>query len=313
MNVLVTGASGFLGSHITRCLLREGHDVAVLLRPGASDWRISDCAGEVTVVRGSLELAGDLRPAVCAFEPQAVVHAAWTGTSPDDRSDALQERNVAYVDRVVSLAVTAGARTFVGLGSQAEYGRLDGRIDETKECRPATAYGRAKLAAYEHAADQCRLLGIRCAWLRLFTAYGPADQPGPLIPSVILGLLRHERMSLTEGRQLWDPLYVEDAARAVAAATEQTRCAGVFNLGLGETLSVRSTVERIRDLVDPSAELDFGAKRLNGSESSHLEADTSALSAVTGWSPQMSIAEGLGMTVSWFRRNAWRYPLAASS
>src|SRR5207237_10718042 len=102
----------------------------------------------------------------------------------------LQIGNLNHTIELLKVAIDCGARHFVGLGSQAEYGPCQGTIDESTSTHPTTLYGATKLSTF-HLTDQiCRLSRIRFAWLRLFSSYGPLDDPAWLIPSTILALLR---------------------------------------------------------------------------------------------------------------------------
>jgi nucleoside-diphosphate-sugar epimerase len=142
---------------------------------------------------------------------------------------------------------------------------------------------------------------MRFAWLRLFSAYGPMDDSGWMIPSLIQQLLRRERPLLTAGTQLWDYLYVADAARAIAQVALTPQASGMFNLGSGRPETIRSVAERIRDAIDPKLPLGLGEVPFRPDQVMHLEADIGRLRATTGWSPEIDLNEGLRRTIAWFR------------
>src|SRR5690606_19106744 len=162
---------------------------------------------------------------------EAVLHLGWAGVAGRSRDDASQVDNVRGAVALVELAREAGASTFVGLGSQAEYGPRQGRTAEDAPERPDTLYGVAKVPARTFAGPLCEAHGIRFAWLRLFSCYGPKDEPSCMVPSLIRALLRGDRPSLTAGEQIWDYLHVDDAARAVERVAEEPGASGIFNLG----------------------------------------------------------------------------------
>lgn len=302
MRVFVTGGGGFIGACVVEELLKHGHEVALLLRPGGDRWRIRAALDRVSVVEGNLDALEAVAADVADFGPDAVVHLAWRGVAGADRNRPEQLDNITRGRDLAALARRSGARAFVGVGSQAEYGPKNRRIDETAAPEPTTLYGVAKLAT-------CRALEImtaedemRFAWLRVFSTYGPRDDPRWLIPSMILKLLRREPVPLTKGEQRWDFLHVRDAARAiVAVATGEA--SGVFNLGSGEAPPLRQTIEALRDLVDPALPLGFGDVPYRPDQVMHLEADVGRLRREVHWSPSISLAEGLERTVEWFRCN----------
>ena len=124
--------------------------------------------------------------------------------------------------RLIEAAARYGASKFVGLGSQAEYGALEGRITETALPRPTTLYGASKLATYVLTSQLASQLEIEFAWMRVFSAYGPDDNPHWLIPSTIEQMLRGERPQLTAGRQYWDFLFIDDLAKAILEVARQS-------------------------------------------------------------------------------------------
>lgn len=306
MRVFVTGASGFVGAHLLRALAARDVETAALVRSDAP-WRLADVAGPWTPIRGDLADVPAWGSDLAAFRPDVVLHLAWEGVENHARNAPSQlGTNVTGTLALVEAAARAGAGAFVGLGSQAEYGRLEGRADETRATRPTTLYGTAKLAAGLASGIRAAEHGLRHVWLRLFSVYGPLDDGPWLIPSLARALLAGETPALTAGTQRWDYLYVGDVAEALVAATTRATVRGVYNLGSGRARTVRSIAEAVRDRVAPSAELAFGAIPMRPDQVMHLEADTSRLAADAGWAPRVEFADGLDRTVEWLRAHGTR-------
>ena len=303
MKVLVTGASGFIGSAVALDLARRGHEVAVLLREGSDPWRLGDSLQGMRVVRGDLSDATTYAGALEGFAPEAVAHLGWTGVANHDRNDWRQAHNVGQAAALLQAAFVAGARHFVGCGSQAEYGPRPDRTPETAPLQPTTAYGGAKVATFQLLQPLCAVHGVRFAWARFFSTYGPRDEAHWMIPQLIGRLLRGERPALTEGRQLWDYLHVRDAAAAVARLVEEPAAVGAFNVGSGKPVPLRRIVETIRDAAAPGAPLGFGEVPYRPDQVMHLEAGIEKLVAATGWSPAIPLEEGVRETVEWFREH----------
>ena len=193
-----------------------------------------------------------------------------------------------------------GAGRFVGLGSQAEYGPLPGRISEAAPARPTHCYGAAKLATALVLERSAAASGRGFAWLRLFSSYGPDDDPTWLLPYLTRTLLAGERPKVTRAEQVWDYIHVADVARGVIAAVD-ARATGIFNLGSGRALPLRQIIEVLRDLIDPALPIGFGEIDYRADQVMHLEADIGALQAATGWAPQMLIEDGLAELVAQVR------------
>jgi UDP-glucose 4-epimerase len=310
LRILLTGATGFVGSCVLRRLLEGGHDVAVLVRPGAAFWRIEDVMDRAERIEGDLTDLPAAEPAIAGFGPESVVHLAWAGVGNSHRNDPAQADNIPVALELLHLARRVGASRWVGVGSQAEYGPREGPTREDAPTRPTTLYGVAKLCTCLLAERLCAEFGLRFAWLRLFSSYGPGDDPAWMIPYLIRRLLAGERPALTAGAQRWDYIYVTDAADAVARAAVHADASGVYNLGTGEARPLRSIVEAIRDRIDPSLPLGFGEVPYRPDQVMHLEADVGRLRDGLGWSPRVTLDEGLTRTVAWYR-NQWAAAAAA--
>ncbi|EJN12831.1 nucleoside-diphosphate-sugar epimerase [Bradyrhizobium sp. YR681] len=298
MRVFVTGASGFLGSYLVADLVARGHEAAVLLRPESASWRLDEVNDRLHVIPGCLEDLDGLRGPLAAFAPEAVVHMAWRGVAGADRNSPVQAANVPDTVGLAELAAAAGAKIFVGAGSQAEYGPYDRAIHEDDIPRPTTLYGMAKLAAGSMAMRLCEERGLRAAWLRIFSTYGPRDADYWLIPSMIRNLRSGQHMALTACEQRWGFLHARDAASAFRLAITHDSARGIFNVGSPEAPPLRETVTRLRDLVDPAASLGFGELAYRPDQVMILAADVSRMLAL-GWKPEVSLDEGLRETVDW--------------
>ena len=293
----LTGATGFLGSKILRHLLREGHSVAALVRPESNRWRISDCLDNTMLLDGRVEEIDSWRDALADFQPQCVIHAAWDGVGNTERDNPRQAENIVAITQLAVLSAELGISAFVGLGSQAEYGAANRLIDETVPTRPTTLYGMAKLAAGQMCEATCAQHGVRFAWIRIFSTYGPGDNEGWLFPYILSALRKGACPSLTTCEQRWDYLYGDDAASAIAGVALTAGAEGIFNLGSGQAPPLKETVEMLRDLAAPGAELGFGEVPFRKDQVMHLQADIARLTKATGWVPRWSLREGLAETV----------------
>lgn len=302
----VTGGTGFAGSHLVRHLVESGDQVAVLLRPESDAWRINDVIDRVTTIVGRLSEASALVGPLKEFKPDIIYHLGWFGSGSAGRDDPRQTENVPEAMALVELAADAGATTWVGLGSQAEFGPTAAVLDESTPTRPVNAYGAAKLAAGLQTRRLCETRSIRHVWLRLLTAYGPAEQPAYLIPQVILSLLRGRRPALTDGHQLGDYLHATDVAKAIRAAASTQSFAGTYVLSSGVHRPVREVVLTLRDLIDSRLELGLG-ELVSKKPPVNLRGDPSALKRATGWAPEVSLEAGLAGCVEWYRQNLDRF------
>jgi nucleoside-diphosphate-sugar epimerase len=241
---------------------------------------------------------------MAAFSPEAVLHLAWWGVANHARFDHRQMTdNIETACALAESAAHAGAAAFIGVGSQGEYGTASSMHEDALP-EPTSLYGAAKVAALYLTRQFAAQSGMRHAWARLFSTYGPADNDGWLIPMLVTEMLAGRRPKTTLGTQRWDWLHVDDVGRALLALATTPTAEGVFNLGSGQAVAVRSVVERIRDLTAPGLELVFGEIPFRPDQVMHMEADIRRLTAATGWTPRVPLEEGLAETVAWYRSRA---------
>ena len=301
--VLVTGGAGFVGARVVRRLVEQGREVVVLLRETSDPRRLAEVLGRCTVLSGDLSRLDALRSPLEDLAPEGVLHLAWGGVKGADRNHPMQLSNVSTSIELFRLTGEIGCSRFIGLGSQAEYGPLSGCIDERAPTRPTTTYGAAKLATGCVLDRAAAAAGRPFAWLRLFSSYGPDDDPSWLIPYMIRTLLAGERPRLTKAEQIWDYIHVDDVADAIVATLDAGAC-GIFNLGSGQARPLREIIEHLRDTIDPGLPLGFGEVEYRPDQVMHLESDITALRAATGWAPRVSLERGLSDVVAWHRGTA---------
>jgi len=300
--ILVTGAGGFVGAAVVKAAVAAGHEVVALVRNDTS--RLTSIANRISMQRVDLADTTAVAALLHSAKPAIVIHSAWEGVGGALRSGDIQLDNIRTTVALADAAIAAGARKFVGIGSQAEYGRYDRKIVETDLPQPTMLYGAAKLAACHLAAQRCREAGMAFAWLRLFSVYGAGDNSNWLIPSAAAALVRGKPPLCTAGTQKWDYLHIDDVADGVLAAATSDRATGVFNLSSGNPVAVRQIVETLRDLAAPDLKLNFGAIPFGPDQIMHLDGDNGRLRAATGWSPRVPLAEGLRQVVDELRMAA---------
>ncbi len=304
MRIVLTGASGFLGCEVARQLVARGHDCAVLLRrDDLAQTRLAPLAGRVRIISGDLFSPESYRAALRPFAPEALIHCAWQGVAGADRNDIRQLDNIVATGRLVESAAESGAQIIIGVGSQAEYGQKPGPVGEEAAAEPTTLYGVAKLAAGQAVLNIAAERGLRAAWGRVFSLYGPGADGPWLVPSLIRAFLAEQAPELTSCEQIWEFTHVADAAAAIIALLESD-ARGLFNIGSGAPVRLRDAVLLLRDLTAPQIEPLFGRVAYRPDQIMHLEADMSRIRRATGWRPSVSLERGFAETVAWFRAKA---------
>ena len=296
MKVFVTGATGGVGSYAVKELLAQGFDVACLVRDPA---KIS--ATKAKAIVGDLTDVLAIEKSFAEFRPDTIIHLGWIGIDQKDKGSNNQILNLQAAVELLQLATKYGVKNFIGMGSESEYGVHGKKIDETAKTSPLTKYAIAKLAAGLLCEKICGDNGIHFTWLRLFSSYGPGDRQGSLMSLLIKTLLNKEPMKLSQCVQVWDYVHAADIGRLLTLIASQPKEQGIYNLGGGQAQVLKNIVLKIAAEINPDADLRFGEIPYGANQNMHLEADISKLARVYGWTPKVSLEQGLHETIEWHK------------
>lgn len=299
---IITGATGAIGMALIRELLDKGMEVQVIVRPDSGRLDRFSVQERFHVLQCPLNaLETVTQEKIGTFD--ICFHLAWAGTIGPGRDDlSLQLQNVQYTLDAVRMAQRLKCKVFVGAGSQAEYGRVEGRLTSRTPVNPEMGYGIAKLCAGQMSRLECRKLGIRHEWARILSVYGPYDGEATMITSGIRQMIRGERPAFSKGEQQWDYLYSEDAARALYLIALKGRDGAVYPLGSGETHPLYEYIETMRASVGEGTGAGIGELPYRDGQVMYLCADIGELTADTGFVPRVPFEEGIRKTIAWCRR-----------
>lgn len=299
MKAVVTGASSMIASALIRLLVSHGHEVFALVRPGSQKLKNIINHSSVHIVEA------DISDTLSAAEKigcgcDVLFHFAWGGTSGAMRNSAeIQQSNVSYTLDAVELAKSLCCKAFVGAGSQAEYGRVEGKMKPDTPCNPENEYGKAKLKAGIDSREKCKEYGIKHVWIRILSAYGIGDNDFTITVSSLKKLLGGETAKFTPAEQMWDFIYCDDAANAFYLSAMNGKDGAVYTLGSGEAKPLKEYIETMKRFT--GGEIKIGALPYNENQVMYLCADISALTADTGFKPQISYEEGIERTINWLK------------
>jgi UDP-glucose 4-epimerase len=305
--VLVTGATGFIGSHLCRRLLADGAKVHVLTSTVSSVYpvRLVDIRDRITLYGGNLNDSGAMDSVVESADPEIVFHlGAYTHVGKSwHRVDECVQTNVHGTVNLLQVLARSDYRRFVYTSTSEVYGDVAVPFSEDSVVEPLSPYSVSKYAAERF----CRMFHKGRGWpivvVRPFSAYGPAQSPDRIIPEIIVKALRGERLALTEGRQTREFNYVEDLADGfVRAATAPDVEGEVFNIGGGQEISMRDLAVTILDLMDNPITAEFGALANRPNEIWSMRADVGKATERLGLRPARPLRQGLEQTIAWYRR-----------
>lgn len=298
---VVTGATGGVGINLINELEANGIEVTAVCRPSSARANRIKQTPLVRIAECALADIGSLY-GICKGGYDAFFHLAWDGTHGESRFDSeLQRTNIDAALDAVRAANEMGCSVFVGAGSQAEFGPKDCVLSPSLECSPTTAYGEAKLEAGRRTRELCEKLGIRHAWCRILSLYGPYDGEHTMVTSVIKTLLKGQAPQCTAGDQIWDYIYAKDAARAFRLAAESGD--GTYCIASGTSRTLKEFITAIRDAADPTIDINFGAIPYYADQVMRMQADISDLTRDTGFTPSYSFEDGIRETIQWVKEN----------
>lgn len=289
--IIITGATGCVGSAIVRRALAQSMEVTCIVHEGSK--RLSNLPQDerVKIVECNLSNYSSLQ---ISGEHDAFIHMAWEKTFGASRDDAeLQMRNIQYTLYACHLAKRSGCRVFVGAGSQAEYGIQSVDLTPDLPVNPESGYGIAKYAAGKLSAMLCKNLNMRQNWVRILSVYGPNDGENTLISYVIRELKAGRSPELTKCEQIWDYLYADDAGDAILAIAEKGVDGKVYPLGSGKGRRLSDYIEDIRKIVNPAIEIKYGVKEYYPHQPMYLVAEINELCRDTGWKLNYQFDGGL--------------------
>jgi nucleoside-diphosphate-sugar epimerase len=293
VKILLTGAAGFIGSHIARELVRAGHEVHAVVRPEGDLWRIEDVRDSLHLVPGDL-LDPSFAPPPSAFD--SCLHLAWYVAPGNYLHSPLNKDWVQASLRLARNLHDAGCHRFIAAGTCFEYATSEPPQRESTPTAPSTLYVQSKLELF----DALSSVGIDFAWVRFFYQYGPQEDPQRLIPVVINLLRRGQEAELVAGDRIRDYLHIEDVASAVCAVA-QSSLTGAVNVGSGQPVTVRDLALKIGALLDRVDLIKLGALPWSPTEPMHLLADNTKLREGTGWKPRYNLEDGLRQTIDWWK------------
>lgn len=301
MKILLTGATGFLGSHIAEALLANDVNLMITKRSMSSLNNCTSFIDHVQVINSDNPI---WISQACSFSPDIIIHSAWTGVLSGNRYDwPVQLSNIDFMNSLLYIAEKSNVSKFIALGSQAEYGDFDGIVSENAGLFPVNSYGYVKSMVSRMVGSFCDLRGIDWYWLRVFSVYGERESNQWLIPGLLTNMLDNMAgMDLALGQQRYAYLYVKDFANAVMKVCSGKAPCGVYNLSSSTAIELRVLLEHLRDRLNPAFELRFGALPYRAGQPMLVQGDVSKFVKSFGHFENTPLNAGLEYTITYYKK-----------
>jgi dolichol-phosphate mannosyltransferase len=307
--VLVTGGTGFVGACLARRLLQDGCEVHLAVRLGHAGWRVAELAGqlETHVVDFSQptrvkELVREVAP---AWVFNLMAHGAYSSqTDPQE----MVRTNLMGTMNLLDACVAGHVEAFVQAGSSSEYGLKGHAPDEGEPLQPNSTYAVTKAAATHYCQFVAKRDGYRAITLRLYSAFGPFEEPTRLIPTLIVRGLRGRWPPLVDPDVARDFVFVDDICEAFirAASAPEARPGRVYNVGSGSPTTLRQVVETARQVLHVEAAPNWGTMPNRSWDTNVWYSNPAAIQAELGWKAAVTFEAGFRKTVDWLQADPAR-------
>lgn len=313
--VLVTGAGGFIGSHLAERLVREGATVRAMVRYcSTNSWGwldTSDVKSEIEVVASDIvdhnAVEETMKDVDVVFHLAALIGIPYSYVAPD----SYVRTNIQGTLNVLQSARRLGTQRVVHTSTSEVYGTaLRVPIDEGHPLQGQSPYSASKISADKLTESFNVSFDLPTVTVRPFNTYGPRQSARAVIPTIITQALAGDEISLGSLTPTRDFTYVDDTVSGfLAAATCDAAIGKTLNLGVSQEISIADLAERIVALIGGEASVKVQAERQrpSASEVERLLSDNSLMRKLTGWEPAIDLDEGLRRTIGWIEGNLDRF------
>ena len=298
---IVTGANGFVGTAICEELSGQGYEVIAIIRnENENTDKIKDLPG-LRIVYCDISDFKKLSRIVDDRDIDIMYHLAWVGSAGSLRGDSdVQIKNIQYACDTIKICKEINCKRFVFASSIMEY-EIDAQMATETTPSINTLYSSAKLAADYMIRTLAGSLGVAYIRAVISNIYGPGEQSPRLINTSIRKILAGEHCSFSPGNQIYDFIYITDAAKAFVAIGEYGVANRTYYIGSLSPRPLKDYLIELGSLVDPDAQLGIGELPFSGVSLSYTEFDIYAIMKDTGFVPKVKFNEGINKTIQWIK------------
>lgn len=309
---LITGATGFVGSHLAHRLLQENYKIHILTREISNKWRIRNIIKKLHDHSVDLCDKENLSRIIKIIKPNYVFHFATYGGYPfqKDINTIIKTNILGSLNLFQALEGCSFLRGLVNIGSSSEYGQKSEPMKEMDFLEPDTPYAVTKASQTLFGRYFAKNRNLPLITLRLFSVYGPYEEPGRFIADLMIAAVRSRKERFSSPLPRRDFIFIEDVLDACIKTAEYPVKKGeVFNVGSGQDFSIGEVAATLEEVLGKKIEIGWGAeeKKRNFDVGQRWIADISKAKIIIGWEPVYSLREGLRKTYQWYCDNIHLY------
>ncbi|TMD14555.1 MAG: NAD-dependent epimerase/dehydratase family protein [Chloroflexi bacterium] len=302
--ILLTGAAGFVGAVLGRRLLEAGHEVHVILRGGSASWRLADVVHDLRIHHADLTDEARVQALVGTIRPEVIYHLATHGAYPfQTNADGIIQTNILGTWNLLKASARVDYEVFVNTGSSSEYGFKEYAMRETDLLEPNSYYAVAKGAQTLLCQHVAKAEQRPITTFRLFSVYGPFEEPSRLIPTLVRLCLEGRNLTLVDPETARDFVYIDDVVDAYLRIDKLAGlCGEVMNVGTGVQRTLAQVVDAVLRETGAQVQCDWGAMPARIWDSKTWVADCTKSRRLLGWHSTTSFGDGIARTVDWMRQ-----------
>lgn len=308
--VFITGASGFVGANIARALITKNYDVHALNRTKHISWRLKDISTSITVHIGDITNILSLKKILKKVKPDYIIHLATYGAYHyQTELEKVIQVNIEGTKNLLEASRDIPYKCFINTGSSSEYGFNNNSMKETDPCNPISYYAATKLASTNICKVFAQINNKPIITLRLFSVFGPYEEPGRFVPTIMKSLIRGENIKITPGNQRRDFVYIDDVSNVyLQILTLGNKIQGeICNIGTGKEYTNDEIVKNLFSIAKKKTQVKKGGYPKRTWDTSHWRANITHTRKILGWKPKYTLDMGLLKTYSWFQKNLHFY------
>lgn len=292
MKILLTGATGFLGSHLLPELIKKDYKIIMLKRSFSNFWRISDC---LPLVKSFDIDKTNIEEIFQKNKVDIIIHIA-TDYGKKNSNDITQmlQCNIELPTKLLQLGIKYGSAIFINTHTSAN-----------SEYTLYSAMKNSFLEIMHYFVANCKMRFIN---LKLEYIYGEKDDSSKFIPYAIEGILNREEIKATKGEQKRDFVYVKDVVNTYVKVLDNVESLNEkfieFGIGTGQSVSLKNCVSKIEEIIGVKANIKWGAISYRKNEVFDSKANTNRTKELLNWQPDVSLEEGLKKTMDWYKKHS---------
>lgn len=303
--ILLTGGAGFVGANLIRGLLAKKYVIHTIIRKGSSIWRLDGISKKIEIHEGILDDKNKLKKLFEKIKPYAVFHLSTYGAYPTQQDlNLMIETNIKGTINLLEASNKIPYKHMVVVGSSSEYGEKNKPMGESDVLEPNNFYAATK-AAQTHIAQVWAYTFHKPIIIpRFFSVYGPFEEKGRLVRSVVESALSGSPIKLATGKEARDLIFVEDVVNALIYIISRRSHEGqIFNIGTGKQTTILQLAKKVKGLTKSNSPIQLNSYPGRRWDTYRWVSNMNKTKRFLKWKSKYSLDEGLKKTIAWCKDN----------